>query len=721
MSKKIFFVLLLALGVAGAQPLAQFAPENTVLSLSINETSGSVLETLDDDLNALGWQQGRETLTKLFEVGARLDNDLQDVLELYKDMLNGFGSQTLSSDVLAACPGLQDVVDASQDYQGKSYQIDGLLTLSLDGFSPVPAGTALLRIDDALAPLYEQLQGVLLECIRESDEVTELAQDGVTLYVVGDAGDFPIVAGNVGTLYFLGSNPEVVRGVVRKVQGAAEGSAQETSFADTPFYQQVNARLGEPVNSYGFTLNLGALADTLEGAAGFLGGDPETDYLVSRAGTLLRTLGGAAGNWSLTDEGVQLENVLAVNPAGGDEALLELILCRTCTVSEPFVAPRNSVGVAAQYLPWRELYAYAQDWVNGFEAVTGERVDLKETVQDALGLDLDAALFDWLGSEVQTYTLESVGPDLRTLLYGQAQVSVVPVSSPAAARAGLEALGRTFGPILSDLLTEAGGMGDMDLENLFGTGDLLGETALSDYSYKDVTVTRVRAGLNTDVGYTFVGNYLVIGAPRAVEQVVDTYQGTRSFIFDPVYRSLRADLPAQLSSFAYSDVAAEFNGLADLLEVAAQPAAFAASAGLAGFRDGVMASSDDYSDFGYADLYEVVPVPLNVPGTVEGTLSEDNLDDYGGYAVYYELTDLEPSAQVTVSMSSDAVDAYLSLIDADAEMGEAEYGEDFYTSELSFRAEEGRRYFLEVLSYDISETGDYSLSVTAEAGARERE
>ena len=722
MLKKVLFALLLALGVAGAQPLAGFAPQETVLSLSFG-SQGGVLETLDDDLSALGWEQGKETLRKLLEVGARLgdggyaDGDFTDLLNFYDTMMGGTDGNLYTEEVLAACPGLQDVADASQDYRGKGYRTEGLLTLSLDGFSPVPAGTALLRVDDALAPLYEQLQGVLLECIRETDEVTELEQDGVTLYVVGDAGDFPIVAGNVGTLYFLGSNPEVVRGVVRKVQGAAEGSTRETSYADTPFYQQVSARLGETVNGLGFAVNSAALAGTLEGAAGFLGGDPETDYLVTRAGTLLRTLGGMAGNLSLTDEGVQLENVLAVNPAGGDEALLELLLCDTCTVSAPFLAPQDSVGVAAQYLPWRELFAYAQDWLDGLAAVTGEPLDLKQLAQDTFGIDLDTALLDWLGSEVQTYTLDSSLTDLRTLLYGQAQVSVVPVSSPAAAKAGLESLARTFGPILNELLTEAGGMGDVgSAEDLFGATNLLGETAVTTYTYKDTEITRLRAGYNTDVGYTFVGNYLVLGSPRAVEGVVDAFGGGRAFSFGPGYRAMRAELPETVSSFSYGDTAAGLNGLADLLEVFVQPAAFATDFGL----EAAVATADDpnFDSLGYADLYEVTPVPLSAPGSVEGVLSEDDLDYYGSYSVYYDLTDLEPGAQVSVSLGSDAGDVYLSLIDADAEvyLADGEYGDDYITSELTFSAEEGRRYYLEVVSYDVTETGDYTLSVSVEQG-----
>lgn len=708
--------LLLMLGAAGAaQPLAQLAPKGTVLSLSMN-WQGGVLDTLDDDLNALEWEKGRETLDKLLEVGAFLDDDFENVLELYREMMNGFdSSETLSPEVLEACPGLQAVADASQDYKGKGYESEALLTISLGSFSPVPAGTALLRVDDNLAPLYEQVQRTLLECAKSSDDitVTELEQEGVTLYMVGDAGDFPIVAGNVGTLYFLGTNPEVVRGVVRRAQGAAE-----PSFADTPFYRQANTKLAEAANGLGFSLNFVALANLLQGVAGFMGSESATTYLLSRTDALLRTLGGFAGTLGLTDEGVRLENVLAVNPEGGDRALLELLLCETCTVSAPFLAPEGSVGVSAQYLPWRELWTYIQDWASGLEAVTGESLDVEQLVQDAFGLDLDAALFDWLGSEVQTYTLESVGPDLRTLVYGPSQVSIIPVSSPAAAEAGLDALGRTFGPILNNLLSGAGGMDVSGVENLFGASSLLGEPVVSSYDYKDTTVTRLRAGLNTDLGYTFVGNYLVVGHSRAVEQIVDTFEGGRSLAFDSNFRALRAELPTNLSSFSYSDIATNLNGLADLLEVFIQPAAFAATAGL----KGAIADAADMSatsDLGYADLYEVTPERLEVPGNVQGTLSEADEDAYGTFTAYHELVGLAPGARVSVSLSSDAFDTYLSLIDADAEiyLAENDDGENSVDSELEFTAEAGRRYLLEVTSYDGLETGDYSLSVRVEEGA----
>ena len=724
MFRKILFVPLLALallafGVAGAQPLATLAPEDTVLSLSMN-WQGGVLETLDDDLNALGWEQNKATLAKLFEVGAYLDGDLEELLQVYEDMLNGFDSPELPPEVLEACPGLQAVADASQDYKDGTYTSDALLTLSLSPFSPVPAGTALLRVDDALAPLYQQFQGVLLECAASAEDVTvtELEEGGVTLYVLGDAGDFPIVAGNVGTLYFLGSNPETIRGVVRKANGDSEAS-----FADTPFYQQASAKLSENVNGLGFTVNLAALADPLQGAAGFMGSDPETDYLLERADALLRTLGGWAGTLGLTDEGLRFENVLAVNPEGGDEALLELLLCETCTVSAPFLAPQDSIGVSAQYLPWRELYAYAQDWANGLEAVTGERVDLKQLVQDNLGIDLDTALFDWLGSEVQTYTLDSPFTDLRTLVYNQAQVGVVPVSSPVAAKAGLEDLARTFGPILNELLTEAGGMGDAgSAEDLFGATNLLGETSVTTYTYKDTEVTRLRAGFNTDVGYTFVGNYLVVGSPRAVEGVVDAFEGGRSFSFGPGYRAMRAELPETVSSFSYGDTAAGLNGLADLLEIFVQPAAFATNFGLkAAIVDAAYSTSYDDYDLGYADLYDATLLPLDAPGTVQGVLSENDLDTYGYYTVYYELSGLTPGEQVNVSFISDDFEPYLSLIDAEAEvyLDAYDYSGDNYNSELSFTVEEGRRYVLEATSYDGSETGDFSIDVSVEAGVDE--
>ena len=724
MFKKTLFLLTLTLGMALAQPLASLAPADTVLSLS-QSYQGGLFDTLDDDFAALEWEAAGETLEKLLNVAAQLsdDADLQDMLDAYQMMLEGFSDPVAANEeVLEFCPAYADVIESSQAYmeqEDKDYTVDALLSVSISAFSPVPAGTALMRANDNVAPLYTEMQETLLACAQENEEieVTELDEGGVPLYVIGNASDFPIVAGSVDHLFFIGTNPEVMRGVVRRA-----GGSDEPSFAETSLYTQASGALGEAGNSLGFSLNFAALADTLEGYAGFIIDGAETEYLVERLGAVLRTLGGVASQLSATDEGLVGESIFAINREGGDEALLELVLCDTCEVSAPFLAPEGTVAVQADYLPWRELWAYAQTWLSGVEEISGESYDVAELASSLLGVELDAELINWLGSETHTYTLETVGTDLRTLLYNPAAATVIPVSSPEAARSAFESLGETLEPFLTEFMGETEPTGT-DFADFFDTTAYLRNPVVTEEMYKDTAITRVRAGLNVDFGYAFVGNYLVVGSPvGAVEQIIDTFEGGGSFGLESNYRAFRSGLPESVTRFRYQDTAASYRSFAELLDMLVQPAAFAAHSALVAALNNPFAGSDfdDFDDFGdvegslgYAYVEGVEPEMLGVPGTAEGTLEEDELDASGFVTDVFELNGLTPGETVEIDLSSDAFDAYLLLIDVDQAIYIAENDDagDSSDAALSFTVEEGRSYWVEVSSYDGFEVGDYTLSV----------
>ena len=727
MFKKTLLFVLLTFGVALAQPLASLAPADTVLSLS-QSYQGGLFDTLDDDFAALEWEAAGETLEKLLNAAAQLsdDADLEDMLEMYQDILESYRDPVAANEeVLEFCPAYADVIESSQAYmeqEDKDYTVDALLTVSISAFSPVPAGTALTRVNDDVVSLYTEMQETLLACAQENEdiEVTELDEGGVPLYVIGNASDFPIVAGSVDNLFFVGTNPEVMRGVVRRA-----GGSDEPNFAETTLYEQASGALGEAGNSLGLSLNLAALADTLEGYAGFIIDGPETEYLVDRVSAVLRTLGGVASQISATDEGLVGESVFAINREGGDEALLELVLCETCEVSAPFLAPEGTVAVQADYLPWRELWAYAQTWLRDVEEISGESLDVAELASSLLGVELDAELINWLGSESHTYTLETVGTDLRTLLYNTAAATVIPVSSPEAAQAAFEHLGETLEPFLAEFMGEMEPTGT-DFADFFDTTAYLRNPVVTEETYKDTAITRVRAGLNVDFGYAFVGNYLVVGSPvGAVEQIIDTFEGGDSFGLESNYRAFRDTLPESVTRFRYQDVSASYRSFAELLNVFVQPAAFAAHSALVAavnnpFADSNFDDFDDFGDFGelegslgYAYVEGVEPEMLGVPGTAEGTLEEDEIDASGFVTDVFELNGLTPGTTVEINLSSDAFDAYLLLIDVDQAIYIAENDDDGSSSDsaLSFTVEEGRSYWVEVSSYDGFEVGDYTLSV----------
>ena len=85
----------------------------------------------------------------------------------------------------------------------------------------------------------------------------------------------------------------------------------------------------------------------------------------------LRTLEGYAGSVRATPEGLSAETLAVVNPDGGDAALAELLLCETCTVSSPLLAPETSVGVNAQYVALRPIFNYLQGVLNDLEPLVG--------------------------------------------------------------------------------------------------------------------------------------------------------------------------------------------------------------------------------------------------------------------------------------------------------------------------------------------------------------
>jgi hypothetical protein len=704
---------ILLLGLAWAQPLAELAPPESALTLGWS-FEGNVLETLKDDVAALPWEGAKATLEKLMDVFGRSSGAVEglpegDLGSFWMDMLGEI------------CPGAAFPA-FPEDYRERyprGAPSEALLTVSLSPFSPLPVLSGVLRLEGEMAAYFEGVQTALLECLETSGdgELVTLEQDGVTFYVIGNAGDFPLAVGNQGGVFYFSSNPEVLRGVIRRI-----GGADEPSLADSPLYASSSARFTSDENALTLSLDFGVLANSLDAFGPMLVQDEAGQYLLTRSSAMLRTLGGFAAQLSTTPEGVVSESLLAPNPEGGDAALLSLIACERCSVSSPRLAPSSAVAAATYYLPWREFGDYIQDWLDGFEAATGERLDVSAILRDELGVELTPEMFDWLGSEVHTFTLESVSPDLRTLIFNPAQVTVIPVSSPQAAEDALAAWGAFFRTLSSI---------GMPSETSDAFTDAIFQADVREMRYGDAALTRVRFGPNLDVAYGFLGNYLVLGTPSgALRSIIDTYQGARGLADTPLFQDLRRGLPERVSGLAYSDDRAQLLGLRDLAATLVQPLAFVTQAGLQSWLEDQRAEAemgewtwddeeeweDDWNAFQPydADLTGVTPTPLAAPGQVQGELDIDA----GVTATYYELTGISPGDTVEVRLSSDTFDTFLALIDPGASLYLNENDDDGMStnSVLTFTAEEGATYWLEVTSYWGDAIGDYTVTTTVTPG-----
>lgn len=715
--KRLLATLALLSGLVWAQPLAALAPADTALSLEWS-FSGERFDTLPDDLAALPWQEGKAALAKLLALLAQGESD-QGMAQLWRGWAERFAAPESArapgmvglpgmAELAAACPAAADTLATPRERGPLGTPSEGLLSVSLSTFSPIPAVTLLLRPDAETAERLANLEGALLACAEADPELglTRLEQDGTALFVLGDGGDFPVVVGQREGLFLFGSNPEVLRGVLRRQGGASEGS-----LAESPLYRAAQARFAASDDRLGLTLDFAALARAAESFGGMVSGEGER-YLVTRGVATLRTLGGFAARLGASDEGLLRETLLAPDAEGGDEALLALLRCQGCAVSSPRLAPEGLTALSVSYLPYRELWAYLEDWLRGYAAASGESLDLKAMLEAEFGFDLDVALFDWLGGELHAYALEPLGPDLRTLLYQPGQVLALPVSSPEAARAGFTEWGRILGPLWRMALSDTGA--DAGARDALGEGFDVRET-----SYQDVALTRVRFGPNLDLAYGFLGNYLVVGTPAAaLEPVIDTYQGARGFVDSAAYRALRAESPAGATGLRYRDDAAQLRGLADLLGTFAQPAAFAAQLGLAEWQGQLAGGEDEQAAFSSypADLEGAAALPLG-PGETQGRLEAPVSTN----ADYYDLAGLEPGERLTVTLTSADFDTYLALLDPetgdyllvndDLEGGSTDSG-------FTFEVGENARYWLEVNSFSGAGGGAYELQLgPAETGA----
>lgn len=679
-------VTLICLSFGLAQPLAALAPADAVLSLGWT-FEGGVYDTIDDDIRALDWSKGKVALEKLLNFLASRDGDFSPVFEVYQGLISGNYDQ-MSEALYDFCPAFRDfnAEMQAQAMAGEARTIDALLTVSISGMNPMPAVTALFRADPKTAPMYDQMREIFLSCAREAEEpaITELEQDGVTLYVLDDAGDFPLVAGNIDNLYFIGSSPDVVRSIVRKAKGT-----EEASLAGTTLFQTAVSRTNKTQNSATMTADFAAIADALDVVKGFTGDDPVAAYALKRLDSMLRTLGGWAGHISVTPEGLHSEGVFATNPEGGDAELLKLINCTTCKISSPFLAPEHAISVTSSYLPIRELFAYADDWVRGLSEAAGEPTNIK-TLLKQMDVDIDTLLLNWIGSEAHTFVLEPFSTDSRQLLYGQPQVTVMPVSSPEAAQAGLNLIGQDLWEILPRLMNNG-----LSASDLAGLNTAFESFAVREYDYKGTTIHRVQFSFNGDLGYAFVGNYMVLGTPaRAIEAMIDTYQGGRTILETKAYQDVRARAPEQITTFSYSLDKPNLMGLADLLELVSQPLAFAVTGGF--MSD--FSSNADYAFEAYpAYLEGYTAEALEGSGQIDLEITPFKGESY--LTRYYELTGLNAGAETTLHLSSSdrAFYPYISLINVNTEryIAQGQYQDDG-GDQITFTPEEGVTYWLEV-------------------------
>ena len=314
---------------------------------------------------------------------------------------------------------------------------------------------------------------------------------------MGDGGDFPLVLADVDGTLLLASDPDVLRGMVRRASGDGEPGLAGTRVG----------RLSGGMTSrgLGLTVNLSAAADALEAFRFLATEDDGTDVLFNRVLNTLRVVNGFAWHATVDSGGVLVESVSTFDARlaqeVGEEELLELLTCATCQLGDPTLLPQDAVALSGGMLPLGAFVDWVDSWLASVSDIGGvpEGWDLRTALAELLGIDADVAALGWLGDSWHAATLGVLDTDLRGWVQGLPTLITIPVSSEQAAREGLDQW-PTLLRSLGDLTEDMGAGTEMD--GFFRPQDAV---SVRESAYRGIPYTRYRTGPAVDVGVAVFG------------------------------------------------------------------------------------------------------------------------------------------------------------------------------------------------------------------------
>ncbi|MDF1522456.1 MAG: hypothetical protein P1P87_06495 [Trueperaceae bacterium] len=393
--------------IARAQDLARLLPADTAFALGAVDldAAADLLQPLADPWTELGVGEALAAVLGGSDLGA---------------LAGAATGADLDGEALgdALPPELVDV-DLLALLGGETW-----VGVSVSPFNPLPALTLLALVDDDLGARFD---AVLARAALEPDALA-LNEGDVGFVVVPLEGGFPLAAVRHGELLALSTNPDVLRGVLRQLQGS-----DEPGFLDAPGVVATFGTLaaGELV---GF-LDLGPLARALAPLTSGLGFDRSVDRLAAA----LETIGAYAGVTRLSEDGTHTTTLRRLDGAGRDPALRALLSGAGAAPRELLAwVPDDALSVQVTALDPAAWWDYLRDLVEGLTELGV--ADLDRTVRDLSGVDPVADVLAWTApglAIVQTGVGEvaPVGAPSDDLL-GES-VLVLRARDAAAAEAGL--------------------------------------------------------------------------------------------------------------------------------------------------------------------------------------------------------------------------------------------------------------------------------------------
>lgn len=507
-----------ALGLAAAQSLAPLLPSDTLVAFGVQ-----------------GLKQHEAKLQPIIDEWERLD---------LTNLLERAGGEGADDELPAEFKGL-----TLFDVLGDEFWI----AASASSFSPLPAVVLVARVSDRASALFTK---ALAD--EQADATVESLTEGNIPFEVytSDDDDLTLAVARDGDFVALTTNPDTMRGVLRRYQGAAE-----PNFTDSPAYAATLAGLTPAAVS--FLIDLPAAAKVAQPLAGGLGFDKS----IERVAAMLKTVGVVASVARLTDAGIETLSIQALGDRSLDPGLYDLLTAKGAYPAGVLgFVPDTALGVQAGNLDLGAWWRYLNQLVAGLEELGVG--DLDTFLAENIGLDLNQMLFSWMGAGAGTITMSipsAAAPGMpQGNVLGDA-VYLLAVTDEAAAQAGL-----------AQFLTMATSMASSFMDPSGGAGLVQPTTRTS----AGVNVTSYDLGEGITFEIAFSGGYLLLatsstGMDAALAAGADGAAGVSGSL-----AALQPNVPAAAVSMALSNDQASLRALADTLL-----SQFGMAAGLAGSED----------------------------------------------------------------------------------------------------------------------------------------
>lgn len=507
-----------ALGLAAAQSLAPLLPSDTLVAFGVQ-----------------GLKQHEAKLQPIIDEWERLD---------LTNLLERAGGEGADDELPAELKGL-----TLFDVLGDEFWI----AASASSFSPLPAVVLVARVSDRASALFTK---ALAD--EQADATVESLTEGNIPFEVytSDDDDLTLAVARDGDFVALTTNPDTMRGVLRRYQGAAE-----PNFTDSPAYAATLAGLTPAAVS--FLIDLPAAAKVAQPLAGGLGFDKS----IERVAAMLKTVGVVASVARLTDAGIETLSIQALGDRSLDPGLYDLLTAKGAYPAGVLgFVPDTALGVQAGNLDLGAWWRYLNQLVAGLEELGVG--DLDTFLAENIGLDLNQMLFSWMGAGAGTITMSipsAAAPGMpQGNVLGDA-VYLLAVTDEAAAQAGL-----------AQFLTMATSMASSFMDPSGGAGLVQPTTRTS----AGVNVTSYDLGEGITFEIAFSGGYLLLatsstGMDAALAAGADGAAGVSGSL-----AALQPNVPAAAVSMALSNDQASLRALADTLL-----SQFGMAAGLAGSED----------------------------------------------------------------------------------------------------------------------------------------